>query len=493
MRLVIVYFGPFNVNSAIQAFHFARDLTDVGWTVTLRGGGRPGSGSARWASRTSSASRTATSPIVLERCRRADEPTIVLAWTPRENVRHATEDFCPPRSAPHTSIHLEDNEWYLYGEAVRRPIEQARRLTLAEQDRITPPTLIHPTRSETFMAGAAGITVITEELNEFNHAGRPHHVARPGIDSERFRPDLEPPLGRRDARDRARRVRARLPRHRPLRQPARDAEPLPRVKLLQRRGRKVALGPPRRDRPRRRRPALVRALCASGVHRARLGGLARDPRLPRARRRVRPARRPPTTSTATGCPRSCPSSSPWAARSCCRTATSATTSSDGQDALLLERGDALEIAERLEQLIADRELRERLSAGARRFALEHLDWKDNSIALGRFLNRIETERSPGARARAAGGVAMASRALESARRAKAAARRRLKARLAPRGPGSPSGQQRVRRGHRRRRPVAAPRPLSGQVRARGDRLRHRARLRRLDREPARARGRERAT
>ena len=32
------------------------------------------------------------------------------------------------------------------------------------------------------------------------------------------------------------------------------------------------------------------------------------------------------------------------------------TSSTAQDALLLERGDALEIAERLEQLIADREL-----------------------------------------------------------------------------------------------------------------------------------------
>ena len=30
------------------------------------------------------------------------------------------------------------------------------------------------------MRGAAGITVITEELNEFNLAGRPHHVARPG-------------------------------------------------------------------------------------------------------------------------------------------------------------------------------------------------------------------------------------------------------------------------------------------------------------------------
>ena len=85
---------------------------------------------------------------------------------------------------------------------------------------------------------------------------------------------------------------------------------------------------------------------------------------------------------------------------------------------------------------------------------------------------------------------MASRALETARRAKAAARRRLEGPAGARGRDR-SGQQRVRRGHRRRRPVADPRPLSGQVRARGDRLRHRARLRRLDREPARPRGRQR--
>ena len=124
MRLVIVYFGPFHVNSAIQAFHFARrpDRRRAG-TVTLAGGRRPGSGSARSASRTSSASRTTTSPVCSSAAGAPDEPTIVLAWTPREIVRDATEDFAAG-SAPRTSIHLEDNEWHLYGEAVRTPIEQ---------------------------------------------------------------------------------------------------------------------------------------------------------------------------------------------------------------------------------------------------------------------------------------------------------------------------------------------------------------------------------
>ena len=41
MKLLIVYFGPFDVNSAIQAFHFGNELTDLGWEVTLAGRGDP--------------------------------------------------------------------------------------------------------------------------------------------------------------------------------------------------------------------------------------------------------------------------------------------------------------------------------------------------------------------------------------------------------------------------------------------------------------------
>jgi glycosyltransferase involved in cell wall biosynthesis len=61
---------------------------------------------------------------------------------------------------------------------------------------------------------------------------------------------------------------------------------------------------------------------------------------------------------------------------------------DGREALLLREGDGLEIAGRLEQLLDDRELRGRLAEGARRFALAELDWRANSLALGRFFNRV---------------------------------------------------------------------------------------------------------
>ena len=113
MRLVIVYFGPFHVNSAIQAFHFAQ-----------RPDRRRLDGHPRRRSGDPARIREVGEPNfecvthhdladVLERCRRADEPTIVLAWTPREIVRARDRGLLSRGSASRTSIHLEDNEWYL--------------------------------------------------------------------------------------------------------------------------------------------------------------------------------------------------------------------------------------------------------------------------------------------------------------------------------------------------------------------------------------------
>ena len=64
---------------------------------------------------------------------------------------------------------------------------------------------------------------------------------------------------------------------------------------------------------------------------------------------------------------------------------------DGENALLLERGDGREIATRIEALIDDPELAARLGEGARRFALENLSWEDNSMGLARFLSRVAAE------------------------------------------------------------------------------------------------------
>jgi glycosyltransferase involved in cell wall biosynthesis len=55
---------------------------------------------------------------------------------------------------------------------------------------------------------------------------------------------------------------------------------------------------------------------------------------------------------------------------------------------LLEQGNAIEIMARVEDLLGDHELAGRLGAGARKFALEELSWRDNATALGEFYREL---------------------------------------------------------------------------------------------------------
>ncbi len=67
----------------------------------------------------------------------------------------------------------------------------------------------------------------------------------------------------------------------------------------------------------------------------------------------------------------------------------------GENALLLEQGNAIEIMARVEDLIADRELAERLGRGARKFALEELSWSANAAALGDFYREMISKAPAG--------------------------------------------------------------------------------------------------
>ena len=108
---------------------------------------------------------------------------LICAWTPREWVRQAVLPLVERLGIPYV-VHLEDNEDYLRSSALEMPVN--------ERDRPQPMDLSHPTRYREFLRQADGVTMITEELNEFNVGDRPHHLMRPGIDADRFRPDLTP-------------------------------------------------------------------------------------------------------------------------------------------------------------------------------------------------------------------------------------------------------------------------------------------------------------
>jgi glycosyltransferase involved in cell wall biosynthesis len=57
---------------------------------------------------------------------------------------------------------------------------------------------------------------------------------------------------------------------------------------------------------------------------------------------------------------------------------------DGVDALLLHRGDAAEIADRVGAVLGDKELADRLARNARRFAIANFNWQQSASALDHF-------------------------------------------------------------------------------------------------------------
>ncbi len=389
MRLLVVYFGPFDVNSGIQAYHFGNELTDLGWEVTVAGRGDPARAAAVGEPRFECISHDDLERKLGE-MRRDPRETIVLAWTPREPVRRMTMAAVRALDVPYV-IHLEDNEELLIESATGRSLAELQRLPLRQQDSLAPPDLIHPTHHREFLDGAAGVTVITEALNEFNRAGRPHALARPGIDLERFRADLEPHrreqlgLGFEDFV---------LVYHGTIHY-ANQHEMLSlylAVKLLQRRGHRVRLvrlghsefgGPD---------PRTFRALGDGVIELGPIPWREIPAYLAMADAYVQPG--PPDDFNRYRLPSKLPEFLAMGRPVILPHCNIGNDLVHGENALLLEQGNAMEIVARIEQLLSDRELAGRLGTGARRFAAERLSWQANAEGLGAFLSECLASDRP---------------------------------------------------------------------------------------------------
>jgi len=382
MRVVFVYFGPLDVNSAIQAFHFGNELTEQGWEVTLAGLGDP--------SRIEAVGQPLFECISHETLEdRVDsipsEDTIVCAWTPREPVRRLTMKLVSRLRVPYV-IHLEDNENYLLKSAAGMSLEELQRLPQRSQDRLSPPYLIHPTHHEELLRGAAGITVITEELNDFNVGQRPHHVARPGIDTERFSP--ERPTRKTRAQLGLRPDELVLVYHGTIHY-ANQHEMMSlyvAVQLLRRRGHPVRLVRLGHSEFGGVDPRAFRAVSDGVLELGLIDWREVPDYLALADAFVQPGacddfnryRLPSKLPEflAMGRPVIVPH---------CNIGHDLT---HGENALLLEQGNAVEIMARVEDLIADPQLADRLGQGSRKFALEDLSWRDNAAALGDFYREM---------------------------------------------------------------------------------------------------------
>lgn len=383
MRVLFLHFGKLHVNSVIQAFHLGEEMTAEGIEVVLCGQGRTDRIATVGEPSFDCINYDALERKLRDWARDSGE-TMICAWTPREVVRKATERAAAVLGAPYV-VHLEDNEEHLLSSALKLPYEQLRSLPRERQDELCTDDFVHPAHYPGLLERAAAVTVITEELNEFNFAKRPHHLARPGVDHERFRPDLPPAVSRKELGlrpDDFVLVYHGIGHWANLRE---LFSLYLAVKLLQRRGRRVKLVrlgstklggvdprtfqalregvPDLGDVPWRDIPGYL-ALADAYV----------QPGAPDDFNRYRlPSKLP--EFLAMGRPVILPA---------CNLGNDLT---DGQDALLLRDGTALEIAARLEQLLDDRDLAQRLGRRARQFALDRLSWPDNTAALAEFYRR----------------------------------------------------------------------------------------------------------
>lgn len=393
MRVLFVYFGPFDVNSAIQAYHFGNELTDLGWEVTLAGRGDPARIEAVGKPKFECISHAEIDQKV-RAMKRQPKDTIVCAWTPRERVRRITMEVVRQLDVPYV-IHLEDNEEYLLESVTKRSLADLERLPLRQQDRLAPVDLIHPTHHHEFLREAAGITVITEELNEFNVAGRPHQVARPGIDLERFRPDLTPPprdqLGLRESD-------FVIVYHGTIHY-ANQHEMLSlylAVKLLQRKGHPVRLVRLGHSEFGGVDPRAFRALSDGVIELGPVPWREIPDYLALADAFVQPG--PPDDFNRYRLPSKLPEFLAMGRPVILPHCNIGNDLHHRENALLLERGNAPEIVARVEELLADRAFADSLGNGSRKFAAEQLSWPDNAAGLAAFFEKASAGQTVGSAA-----------------------------------------------------------------------------------------------
>lgn len=109
-------------------------------------------------------------------------PDVVHAFTPREHVRRCVNSIVARYRCPYV-VHFEDNEEVVLADDIGADAFAALpELPLEISDAIVPPYRTHPVRGRAFTEGAAGVTAVLDTLLEFKPAWVPGAVFWPGLD-----------------------------------------------------------------------------------------------------------------------------------------------------------------------------------------------------------------------------------------------------------------------------------------------------------------------
>lgn len=194
-KVIFVSYGEFDINSAGHIAGFANGLVRRGYEVAVCAGRRESVdafGEYLFMPFEIGHLLADPKPIVARGGAIEADRTIMLCWTPREIVRKTVEPVATQYGVPYV-IHFEDNERHLtetwmqrqYGAAPGvapkglRGLFRKRKKAAA---RPVPSYLTDPAELDSFLAAAAGATMIEERLAELLPAKTPKLVLEPGVD-----------------------------------------------------------------------------------------------------------------------------------------------------------------------------------------------------------------------------------------------------------------------------------------------------------------------
>jgi glycosyltransferase involved in cell wall biosynthesis len=311
-------------------------------------------------------------------------PDVIHAWTPRQGVAQVTRRLAEAHDCPYI-VHLEDNEYVISAAFLGIPVEELLARSAADNHFSVPAELSHPADMRRFLEAAAGVTVLVDRLLEFKPSHIPGLEIWPAAEDELFRPQEPDPV-----------LRSELgipdDAHLLVYHGNVHAANVAEVRSLY-----LALG----------------ALCRTGLKVAlvRLGAdhaellpaeLAEIQRIavkvpfqprseiPRylalAEMFVQPGRSDPFNDYRF--PSKLPEFFAMGRPVILPAANVGLQVKHEEEALVLGRGDALEIADAIRRVIAERGLAERLGAGGRAFYERTMSWKKSATRLLEFYERV---------------------------------------------------------------------------------------------------------
>jgi glycosyltransferase involved in cell wall biosynthesis len=184
MNVLFVNYYDFTSNSAVHIFNFANELERLGISCAVAVPGNKKS--------VKSLGKPLFRVLDFENARARgvpfdgdQAPTLIHAWTPRENVRALTEELVGRYGWPYV-VHLEDNEDVITAQHLGIPVDTLRSLPTEALTGRVPPTLSHPHLWRGLVKGSAGVSVIIDRLLEFKPQRLPGEVVWPGLDGDLF-------------------------------------------------------------------------------------------------------------------------------------------------------------------------------------------------------------------------------------------------------------------------------------------------------------------